>query len=274
MYLTHKLKTTWLTQARCLKLKKLTEIDNPEQRISDDLNLMPQLSLKIANNLCQAVITLIIFGSELWILSKQWGMYFHGHIVTIPGVYLWSTLVYAVFFNILVFTLGHRLIVLNYMNQRLNATFRCMMSLIREHSHEIVSQKTEIHHGKETDETFHGIVANAFAMLKVDRTIQFVRQISINSGGFFILAIALSAYFTYHLQLGYLMQVNGAALFFIKGLSVLIDAYEDIAQLRASVQRVGELVTSLDALDALAADGNTILLLTASNDQTPAFTGI
>lgn len=248
VYLTHSLKNAWLTEQRCSRLQQLTQIDNPEQRITDDLSLMPQLSLKIANNLFQAAITLIIFGYELWTLSAQWGMQYHGHMLAIPGIYLWGTLVYAAFFNMLVFKMGHKLIALNYLNQKLTATFRCMMTMIREHSQPIVLHKQEPYHQEATNKAFQGIVANTLAILRVDRLVQFIRQLSINSCSLFIFVIALPAYFAYHLQIGYLMQVNGAALFFIKGLSVLIDAYEDIAALRASEQRVTELVSTLESM--------------------------
>lgn len=248
VYLTHSLKNAWLTEQRCLRLQQLTHIDNPEQRIADDLNLMPQLSLKIANNLFQAAITLLIFGYELWVLSEQWGMLYRGHMLAIPGIYLWVTLVYAAFFNMLVFKMGHKLIGLNYLNQKLTATFRCMMTLIREHSQPIALHKQEPYHQEATNKAFQGIVANTLAILRVDRLVQFIRQLSINSCSLFIFVIALPPYFIYHLQIGYLMQVNGAALFFIKGLSVLIDAYEDIAALRASEQRVTELISTLESM--------------------------
>lgn len=248
IFLTHKLKALWLTQLKHLHLHPLTDVDNPEQRISDDLNLVPQLSLKIVNNLFQAMITIVIFGSELWLLSKQWGMHYHDRMITLPGMYLWSALCYALMFNVVVFTLGHKLIRLNYLNQKLTATFRYMMSLIRSQSSLIVAQALERHHHEVTNKTFDDIITNALAMLRVDRLIQFIRQLSMNAGSLFIFAIALPAYFAYHLQIGYLMQVSGAALFFIKGLSVLMDAYDDIAQLRASLQRVSELSAGLEKL--------------------------
>ena len=131
-YLTDYIKDTWITQNQSQHTHNKKTIDNPEQRITDDLNLVPTLVISIGNQLCQAMMSLCIFGAELWIFSKQWQFPYHHHILQFPGIYLWVTLIYALFFNGLVFSLGHKLISLNYNNQRLTANMRYTMSVIRQ----------------------------------------------------------------------------------------------------------------------------------------------
>lgn len=261
IHLTNHLKTLWLSNHNYDRLQKLALIDNPEQRISDDLNLMPQLTVTIANQVFQAVLSLIIFSYELWSLSKSWEIHIDGHIMHMPGIYLWATLIYAAIFNLLIFKLGHNLIKLNYFNQKLTANFRYIMSLIREHSQKIALQKFEFYHQDKTTADFAAVVKNSLAILRLDRLIQFIRQTSLNAGPIAVQLLALPAYFLNHLQIGYLMKVGGAAGFFLQGLLVLIVTYESIAQLRASQQRTSELADKLDQLEHLETSNKQITFL-------------
>lgn len=248
-YLTEYIKQLWLSNRRYDQLQKSTQIDNPEQRISDDLGMMPQLAVTIVNQIFQAMLTLSMFGWELWSLSKQWGFKVNDHVFHIPGIYLWVMLIYAGFFNIMIFTLGHNLIKLNYFNQALTANFRYIMSLIREHSQQVFLQQLELHHKNKTDADFMKIIKNALGILRLDRIIQFFRAICMDSAFVILQVVALSAYFIYHLQIGYLMQVGSAGSMFNQGLIVLIIAYESIAQLRASHIRTSELAEKLFQLN-------------------------
>jgi putative ATP-binding cassette transporter len=264
IHLTNHLKTQWLSNRHYDRLQKLALIDNPEQRISDDLNLMPQLAITIANQIFQAILSLIVFGCELWIFSRQWVMQIAGNSVHIPGIYLWSTLIYAIIFNVLIFTLGHNLIKLNYFNQKLTANFRYIMSLIREHSKKIALQKFEPYHQEKTTVDFAAVVTNSLAILRLDRLIQFIRNMCLYSGAIIIQLVALPAYFVNHLQIGYIMKVGGATAFFLQGLTVLITVYESIAQLRASQLRVSELAGNLDKLSS---DEEVTKLITFHDNQ-------
>ncbi|MBY0544116.1 MAG: hypothetical protein K2Q14_01035, partial [Gammaproteobacteria bacterium] len=222
IHLTKQIKQQWLSHSHYDRLQQQANIDNPEQRISDDLNLLPQLTIIIANQVFQSVITLGAFSFQLWTLSKQWDIKLNGQMVHFPGIYLWATLFYSLFFNLVIFKFGHNLINLNYFNQKLTANFRYIMSLIREHSRKIVLQQFAPYHEEKTTADFSSIVKNSLAILRLDRLIAFVRQYCMNSAGMTIQLVALPAYFNNHLQIGYLMQTGGAAFYFINALAVLI----------------------------------------------------
>src|SRR6267142_2471124 len=67
-------------------------MDNPDQRIAEDLRLFVEYTLSLSLGLLSAVVTLVSFLAILWGLSgalEIWG-------ISIPGYMVWVALVYAV----------------------------------------------------------------------------------------------------------------------------------------------------------------------------------
>ncbi|NNM59408.1 MAG: ATP-binding cassette domain-containing protein [Legionellales bacterium] len=259
IYLTNDIKTRWLNNSRYDRLQIQNHLDNPEQRISDDLNSLPQLTITIANQVFQSIITLAAFTYQLWSLSEIWVMKINDQVIHFSGIYLWVTLLNALFFNIMIFKFGHNLINLNYFNQKLTANFRYIMSLIREHSRKILLQEFANYHQEKTSADFASVVKNSLAILRLDRLISFIRQFCTGAAGVTAQLVALPAYFIGHLQVGYIMQVGSSSFMLTQALIVLVLAYESVAQLRASQLRTSELLDKLDRLPANEQPANPIM---------------
>lgn len=247
--LTEHFSKAWLSQHNYHRLQANKKIDNPEQRISDDMANLPSLTVQIAVQVFQALLTLVSFSLILWKLSEQWAMNISGTLYHLPGVYFYSTIIYALIFNILIFTIGHKLINLNYTNQAFTANFRFNMSLVREHSDHVGLQKLEKYYSRKLSHNFSKIFFNSLSILKLDRWISFSRNIYMICTMPILLLIALPAYFVGHLSIGYIMQVGTAGASLNAAFAVLILAYENIAQLRAAHLRVSELESELTMLN-------------------------
>ncbi len=71
--------------------QQVAGVDNPDQRIAEDLRLFVDYTLSLSLGLLSAVVTLVSFIAILWALSgalELWG-------VSIPGYMVWAALIYA-----------------------------------------------------------------------------------------------------------------------------------------------------------------------------------
>lgn len=113
---THNLLAQWLGNQRYQKLKPTeTDVDNPDQRIAEDIDLFIMKSLKLSLGLLTSVVSLFSFLHILWQASALVSVPFAGEAIVIPGLLVWIALVYAVLGTGVVFWLGRALPRLNFM---------------------------------------------------------------------------------------------------------------------------------------------------------------
>ncbi len=87
----------WLTgRAYYLLQLEPTHVENPEQRIQDDIGLLANLSLDLVTGVLNAIVTLASFLVRLWTLSGILPLRFAGFTLAIPGYMVWVALLYAV----------------------------------------------------------------------------------------------------------------------------------------------------------------------------------
>ncbi|MGE2729056.1 ABC transporter ATP-binding protein/permease [Mycolicibacterium vaccae] len=115
-------------------------IDNPDQRIQQDVDIFTTGVGGVPNNpiynssdtllfgAVQAVLSVLSFGPILWRLSEP--LTLGG--VTIPHALFWVVLVYVFVATVVAFAIGRPLIRLSYLNERRNAAFRYGLVRVRE----------------------------------------------------------------------------------------------------------------------------------------------
>ena len=108
----------WFSHKAFYKTKFLNQIsDNPDQRISEDINAFIILTLDLSLGFLNSVVTLFSFVIILWTLSGNWGFTISGHHFTIYGYMVWAALLYAIFGTYITFKIGKPLIRLDYQQQ-------------------------------------------------------------------------------------------------------------------------------------------------------------
>ena len=132
-WLTEKHFARWLADKNYYQLEQGGYTDNPDQRISEDLNNFTSNTLELGIGLMRNVVSLVSFSIILWGVS--------GSIevlgITIPGYMFWCVLVYAVVGSWLTHLIGRRLIGLNNQQQRFEADLRFSMVRVRENAESI-----------------------------------------------------------------------------------------------------------------------------------------
>ena len=212
--------------------------DNPDQRISEDLALFVDKTLNLSLGLLSAVVTLASFVAILWSLSGPLAVTIGGTSVSVPGYMVWVALLYAVIGTWLTHLVGRPLIGLNFSQQKFEDNFRFSLVRVRENGESIAI------YGGEADETrglrrrFADVVNNWWEIMRRQKKITWLRsgygQIAI----IFPYVVAAPRYFSGAIQLGGLMQTASAFGQVQGALSWFVSAYVQLAEWRATVDRL------------------------------------
>ncbi|MDL1949713.1 hypothetical protein FBQ97_07865, partial [Acidobacteria bacterium ACD] len=112
-------------------------VDNPDQRIADDIRLFVNGTLDIGIALLGSVVTLVSFIVILWNLSATTPLMIGNASYEIPGYLVWAALIYSVIGTWVTHLVGRPLIKLNYDQQRYEADFRFSLGRLRENAEEV-----------------------------------------------------------------------------------------------------------------------------------------
>jgi vitamin B12/bleomycin/antimicrobial peptide transport system ATP-binding/permease protein len=225
--------------------------DNPDQRISEDLDSFAASTLDLSLGLLNAVVTLLSFLSILWILSGALRIPLGGgSYLAIPGYMVFAALIYAVAGTILTAWIGNPLVRLRFDQQRLEADFRFSMVRLRENAENVAFYGGESRELDTFQTRFGRVVANWWGII--------IRQKKLNwlTSGYDQLAIvfpflvAAPRYFNRTIQLGGLMQIASAFGRVQNSLSFIVSSYTTIAQYRAVVQRLSGFRSRMDEIAA------------------------
>ena len=100
------------------------EIDNPDQRISNDVKEFSTISIVLFLGVIRSVTTLISFIIILWSLSGVLEFEIYSYKINIPGYLVWVALVYALLGTCLTHIIGKPLSEILYKGEKKEADFR------------------------------------------------------------------------------------------------------------------------------------------------------
>ena len=231
--------SNWFKNKAYYKTKFLNNsVDNPDQRISEDINGFIVLSLDLTLGLLSEIVSLISFVIILWKISGTFSFNLGQHKFTIHGYMVFASLLYAMVGTYFTFKIGKPLIRLNYQEQAYEASFRYNLMRVRENNESIAfynGEKSEQHNLMNR----FNMVANNFIFIvyrqiKIDIFKIAYSQIAI----IFPFVILASKYFTKVIKLGGMMQIIQAFNKVNDACSYFINAYTSLSGWRAVMDRL------------------------------------
>ena len=228
-------------------------VDNPDQRISDDIGMFVNLTLSLFIGLLKQVSTLVAFVVILWQLSGALDIPVGDTVLSVPGYMVFVTLIYSVVGTWLAHKVGRSLIGLNYDQQRYEADFRFSMVRVRENSESIAFYGCEGPEMQNFQERFGMVIRNFWALMKRTKLLNFYvngyAQLAV------IVPILMSApkYFSGDMQLGGFIQTLSAFGRVQDALSYFVEAYDTIAQYVAVIRRLGGFTGHMEAAENMQA---------------------
>jgi putative ATP-binding cassette transporter len=252
-WLTDRLLHNWLENQSYyrLQLNQATTPDNPDQRISDDLDRFATLSLGLSLGLLSSFVTLVSFLSILWTLSGALTIPLGGGAaIHVPGYMVFAALIYAIGGTVLTRWIGYPLIQLNFDQQRYEADFRFSMVRLRENAENVAFYGGEARELDTFQTRFKRIIGNWWGIIRRRKKLTWFTTGYTQLAIIFPLVVAAPRYFAKTIQLGGLMQIVSAFGQVQESLSFIISSYTEIAEYQAVVQRLAGFQLRLDEIIA------------------------
>ena len=231
--------------------------DNVDQRIQEDLKDFASLTLSLGLDLLSSVVTLVTFANILWVLSGPITLPIFGGI-TIHGYMMWVAFAYALIGSRLTHVVGRALAGLNYQQQRYEANFRFDLVRLRENSESIAALRGEADEQRNLLRRFQDVWRNFSALMQYSKRLTWFvtgyRQIAI----IFPFMVVAPRYFAGDIKFGVIFQTASAFGQVQGALSWFVTAYGELAQWRATLDRLTSFHEAIEAARSEAASGQGI----------------
>lgn len=120
-----------------------SELDNPDQRLTEDIRSFAGATLDIGLGLLNAVVTLLSFIFILWRLSGRLHVPWPSPGWELPGHLVWIAILYSAAGSAVVHRLGAPLAPANARQQQVEADFRYALVQVRDHAEAIALARGE-----------------------------------------------------------------------------------------------------------------------------------
>ncbi|HEV8313236.1 MAG TPA: ABC transporter ATP-binding protein/permease, partial [Burkholderiaceae bacterium] len=214
---------------------------HPDQRMHDDALKLCELSVALGVGLLQAAILFGSFASVLWVLSKDFSIFFNGQDHPVPGFMLWAAILYAVAGSLVSYWVGKGLIPRNAERYAREGELRFSLTRINEHLDGISLA------GGEADEKRRVAMHLGDVLHATSRVVLGLTNLTWVTAGFgwvTVIAptlVAAPLYFSGKVSFGGLMMAAAAFTQAQSSLRWFVDNFSGIADWRATLLRVAGL---------------------------------
>ena len=251
-WLTERYLTSWLKNQVYYRLQVLkSDTDNPDQRISEDINQFVSLTLSLLIGMLKQLTTLFAFGVVLWNLSGAFTVPIGSHEFVIYGYMFWFSLIYSVAGTFCAHLVGRKLIGLNFDQQRFEADFRFNMMRVRENSESIAFYRGEGAENIGFKSRFSKVIGNFWQLMRQTKLLNFYVNGYAQLAIIVPIIMAAPRYFAGAMALGGLMQTISAFGRVQDALSYFVSSYDTIAQLAAVVRRLAGFTAHIEEVTAI-----------------------
>ncbi|HEY8252299.1 MAG TPA: ABC transporter ATP-binding protein/permease [Burkholderiales bacterium] len=209
-------------------------MDNPDQRIAEDLKLFVDYTLSLSLGLLSAVVTLVSFILILWTLSGSLELFG----VDIPGYMVWAALVYAIAGSVLTHVIGRPLIRLDFNQQRFEADFRFSLVRLRENSEGVALYRGEPEELGGLRGRFAAVIGNWWQLMLKQKQLGWFTSFYAQLAIIFPYIVVSPRFFAGQIPLGQIFQTASAFGQVQGALSWFIGAYTQFASWKATSDRL------------------------------------
>ncbi|NJR45646.1 MAG: ABC transporter ATP-binding protein/permease [Hyellaceae cyanobacterium CSU_1_1] len=245
-WLTQNLLQRYLKNRAYYQINAQKEIDNPDQRLAEDINSFTSTSLTLLLSILDSVITLVSFVGVLWAISSSLSLVLIG---------------YALFGTIVTVLLGKRLIGLNYNQLQREADFRYGLVHLRDNAESIAFYGGESQELASVGQRFARAIRNYHVLIGWQRNLNFFTT----GHSYFVrilpYVVVAPIYLAGKIDFGAISQATIAFFQIFGALSIIIGQFELLTAFAAGINRIAvfdETLTALDEETALESAAPTI----------------
>lgn len=230
----------WTGQQMYYRLEMFSQgtADNPDQRISEDINIFTARTLSFMSGLLRSATTIVCFIFVLWNLSEVLSFSAAGQEIHIYGYLVWTALAYSVLGTWITHKVGHRLVSLNYLQQKLEADFRFSMVRLRE-----TAESVAFYNGAAKEESFLSnrfmtLLRNTLFIIKKQKQLSWLTNSYAQIAIIFPFVVAVPRYLSQNISLGGLMQIANCFGKVQDAMSYFVDVYASLAEWQSCAERL------------------------------------
>lgn len=230
----------WTGQQMYYRLEMFSQgtADNPDQRISEDINLFTARTLSFMSGLLRSATTIVCFIFVLWNLSEILSFSAAGQEFHIYGYLVWTALAYSVLGTWITHKVGHRLVSLNYLQQKLEADFRFSMVRLRE-----TAESVAFYNGAAKEESFLSnrfmtLLRNTLFIIKKQKQLSWLTNSYAQIAIIFPFVVTVPRYLSQNISLGGLMQIANCFGKVQDAMSYFVDVYASLAEWQSCAERL------------------------------------
>jgi putative ATP-binding cassette transporter len=221
------------------------EIDNPDQRISQDASSFTAQSLAFTVGVFEALLTFVSFIIVLWSISGQLAL-----VLLAYSVIGTSVIVFA----------GRRLVFLNNQQLKLEADFRYGLVHIRDNAEAIAFYKGEDVERREAERRLGGAIFNFNRLIVWSALITVIQRSYDYFSRFLPWLVIAPLYFAKQKDFGVFGQAGIAFSQVFFSVSFIVNNIEELASFSASISRLEGFQTRIEKISGLLLGGQANLL--------------
>jgi putative ATP-binding cassette transporter len=227
---------SYLADRRYYDVERHANVDNPDQRIAEDIHTYTGTTLSLALVLFDSTISLVSFVSVLWSIT--------------PWLVL-TAVCYAAVGSAVTWLVGGRLVTLNFLQFKKEADLRYALSRVREHAEAVALLGAEGGERRRLVDRLVRVVDNTRHVIAVNRNL----RVFVSLYGYLTPVLPFLIVAPFYLSgrvtdFGALTQAAMAFPFVLGAFSVLINQFGPISTLAAVTNRLGGLCETLQTASA------------------------
>lgn len=245
-WMTNRFLESYFSNRHFYELNANEAIDNPDQRVAEDIATFTQKSLYYLLIIISSALQLIAFSSVLWSISRE--LVYILVLYALVGTFL------------VVFVFGKRLMDLNFNQLRREADFRFSLVRVRENAESIAFYRGEAEELQQVRGRFAAAFNNFLHLIR--------KQFSLNlfQHAYNLLtlvipsAVIASRVLSGELEVGRAVQAAGAFAAVLGAISLIVENFEGLSRFAAGINRLDVLKKCLprETSGRMAATGSTI----------------
>ena len=230
--------------------KRVSKLDNPDQRIAEDSLLLVQKSVDLVKSLVYNLAKLIAFVAILWQVSKVLKFEIFSMHFEIEGFLLYVALLYTLLCSLITHLIGRRLRGLNFAKQRAEADYRSDLLLVRENAEAVAFMRGEDAERGRFRASFGEIMRNWRSIMNTEFRLECFSASYLKITNLIPIFACLPLYLSRAMSFGDMMQARSAFYSVQDGFAWFMDYYKQIMEWAASVQRIYEFISRMDGESA------------------------
>jgi putative ATP-binding cassette transporter len=227
------------------------DIDNPDQRITQDVQSFTSYSLTLLISVLTSCIDLCSFSTILW---------------TIYPTLFYAILVYAAFGTAVTAFLGKNLVGLNFDRLSKEADLRYALVRLRDNAESIAFYAGEDLEGQAVEDRLEKVISNKRKINVMERNLEYFTTAYRYLVQILPVAVVAPRFFAGQIQLGVISQSAGAFNHILNDLSIIVNQFESLSSFSAGIDRLSTFYEAMRDAD-VKRDFNSSLLFNSVSDD-------